>query len=128
MQCGYLTVPENRSKPDGKKIKVFVARVPAASPTPQPDPIVWLAGGPGGAGSFQVTELTRQGLNADRDVLPNVEDFRKALSESFAELSAACRPEVVEMPPAEIPVRLPPRAAHSLAAQQPARREIQLGA
>ncbi|MGE3289406.1 MAG: alpha/beta fold hydrolase, partial [Pseudonocardia sp.] len=69
VQCGYLTVPENRSKPDGKKIKVFVARVPAASPTPQPDPIVWLAGGPGGAGSFQVTELTRQGLNADRDVI-----------------------------------------------------------
>lgn len=69
VQCGYLTVPENRSEPDGKTIRVFAARIPAASPTPKPDPIVVLAGGPGGAGSFQLTTLTQKGLNADRDVI-----------------------------------------------------------
>lgn len=67
--CGYLTVPEDRAKPDGRMIKIFAARVPSRSPNPQPDPIVWLAGGPGGAGSFQAAPLTEQGLNADRDVI-----------------------------------------------------------
>lgn len=69
VRCGYLTVPENRTKPDGKQIKIFVARAPAVSPTPQPDPIVWLAGGPGGAGSFQVATMVKEGVNADRDVI-----------------------------------------------------------
>ena len=54
VQCGYLTVPENRAKPDGRKIRIFVMRAPAVSATPKPDPLVYLSGGPGGAGSFEV--------------------------------------------------------------------------
>ena len=50
--CGYLTVPEDRSKPDGRTIRIFVMRVPAVSANPKPDPIVVLSGGPGGGGSF----------------------------------------------------------------------------
>ncbi|MEV4193828.1 alpha/beta hydrolase, partial [Streptomyces toxytricini] len=42
-RCGTLTVPENRARPDGRKIKLGVAIVPAVSATPKPDPIVWLA-------------------------------------------------------------------------------------
>jgi hypothetical protein len=49
-RCGYLTVPENRSKPNGRTIKIFVVRVPAVSATPKPDPLVVLSGGPGGGG------------------------------------------------------------------------------
>src|SRR4051812_21266805 len=45
--CGYLTVPEDRDKPDGRTIRLAVARVKAASATPPPDPIVYLEGGPG---------------------------------------------------------------------------------
>ena len=47
-ECGYLTVPEDRSKPDGRMIRIFVVRFPALSATPKPDPIVVLSGGPGG--------------------------------------------------------------------------------
>ncbi len=68
MTCGYLTVPENRSRPNGRTIKVFVARAPAVSATPAADPLVVLVGGPGGAGSISYAAMTRQGVNADRDV------------------------------------------------------------
>ncbi len=72
MTCGYLTVPENRSRPDGRTIKVFVARAPATatrgSATPAADPLVVLVGGPGGAGSISYVAMTADGINADRDV------------------------------------------------------------
>ena len=69
VQCGYLTVLENRAKPDGRRIHIFVMRAPAVSATPKPDPIVYLSGGPGGAGSFEVATMVKQGLNADREVI-----------------------------------------------------------
>ena len=46
--CGDLTVPEDRSKPDGKTIKLHVAVFKSKSANPQPDPVVYLEGGPGG--------------------------------------------------------------------------------
>ena len=69
VQCGYLTVLENRAKPDGRHIRIFVMRAPAVSATPKPDPIVYLSGGPGGAGSFEVAFMIKHGLNADREVI-----------------------------------------------------------
>jgi pimeloyl-ACP methyl ester carboxylesterase len=69
VQCGYLTVPENRAKPDGRRIRIFVMRAPAVSKTPKPDPIVYLSGGPGGAGSFEVAAMVKHGINAERDVI-----------------------------------------------------------
>ena len=69
VQCGYLTVLENRAKPDGRRIRIFVMRAPAVSATPRPDPIVYLSGGPGGAGSFEVAFMIKHGLNADREVI-----------------------------------------------------------
>src|SRR6478735_12313746 len=69
VRCGYLTVLENRAKPDGRRIRIFVMRAPAVSATPKPDPIVYLSGGPGGAGSFEVAFMVRHGLNAERDVI-----------------------------------------------------------
>src|SRR5688572_9689367 len=44
-RCGRLTVPESRAHPNGRTITLSVAIIPAASPNPKPDPIVWLAGG-----------------------------------------------------------------------------------
>ena len=69
VQCGYLTVLENRAKPDGRRIRIFVMRAPAVSATPKPDPVVYLSGGPGGAGSFEVAFMVKHGLNADREVI-----------------------------------------------------------
>jgi len=49
MDCGTLTVPENRTKPDSPDIELAVAILRAPGPDVQPDPIVYLAGGPGGS-------------------------------------------------------------------------------
>ncbi|HEU4331362.1 MAG TPA: alpha/beta hydrolase [Lapillicoccus sp.] len=68
-RCGYLTVPENRSIPNGRTIKVFVLRIPAFASTPKPDPVVVLSGGPGGGGSFEFSGRIKAGMNADRDVI-----------------------------------------------------------
>jgi hypothetical protein len=46
--CGYLTVPEDRSQPDGREIRLHVAVFTSESGNPAPDPIVYLEGGPGG--------------------------------------------------------------------------------
>ena len=51
VQCGRLEVPENRDQPDGAKLSVFVAVLPANTLSPKPDPLVLLAGGPGQAAS-----------------------------------------------------------------------------
>jgi pimeloyl-ACP methyl ester carboxylesterase len=47
VECGYLTVPENRSQPDGPTIRLHVAIFRTQNDYPAPDPIVYLAGGPG---------------------------------------------------------------------------------
>ena len=64
-QCGQLDVPENRDRPDGRKIGIFAAVLPANTLTPKEDPLLILAGGPGQAASFlapfaaRLTELRR---------------------------------------------------------------------
>lgn len=50
-QCGTLEVPENRAQPGGRRIGLFVAVLPANTLSPEPDPLVILAGGPGQAAS-----------------------------------------------------------------------------
>ena len=47
INCGYLIVPENRQNPE-RTIRIHVVVVPSISPEPQPDPMVYLNGGPGG--------------------------------------------------------------------------------
>src|SRR5258708_10801927 len=48
VQCGYLTVPENRTKPTKQTVRLAVGIFKAAHKTAN-DPIVFLDGGPGGA-------------------------------------------------------------------------------
>ena len=45
-QCGSLEVPENHSAPDGRKIRLAIAWIPAKGEA-EPDPMFMLAGGPG---------------------------------------------------------------------------------
>ncbi len=49
VECSYLIVPEDHTKPDGPTLKLAVARFKSDSSTPAPDPIVYLEGGPGGS-------------------------------------------------------------------------------
>ncbi|GAB4468356.1 MAG: alpha/beta fold hydrolase [Anaerolineae bacterium] len=47
--CGYLLVPENRRRPESRLIALHVAIFHASTPTPAPDPVIHLVGGPGGS-------------------------------------------------------------------------------
>ena len=51
VQCGTLSVPEDRTKPDGRRIELFIAVLSANTLSPRPDPLVIIAGGPGQAAS-----------------------------------------------------------------------------
>ncbi|WP_030198140.1 alpha/beta hydrolase [Streptomyces sp. NRRL S-87] len=80
-RCGTLTVPEKRSRAKGSKghegheghpgrtITLAVAIMPAESGTPAPDPIVWLAGGPGDDAVSEIPMALAGHLNRDRDVV-----------------------------------------------------------
>jgi pimeloyl-ACP methyl ester carboxylesterase len=68
-RCGKLTVPENRRQPNGRTITLSVAIIPAASANPKPDPIVWLAGGPGDDAITEIPMALAGDLNRDRDVI-----------------------------------------------------------
>ncbi|HMP39148.1 MAG TPA: alpha/beta fold hydrolase [Roseiflexaceae bacterium] len=48
VECGDLLVPEDRSTPEGRQIRLHVALFRSRSATPAPDPIIYLEGGPGG--------------------------------------------------------------------------------
>ncbi|GAA4678029.1 alpha/beta fold hydrolase [Pseudonocardia yuanmonensis] len=69
MECGYLTVPENRAEPDGRTVRLAVARARATALAPRPDPLVYLTGGPGGSGLISASPRVAAGWNADRDVI-----------------------------------------------------------
>jgi len=49
VKCGFLTVPEDRSQPQGPTIRLAVAIFKTSSPHPAPDPVLVLGGGPGEA-------------------------------------------------------------------------------
>ena len=46
VECGFVTVPENRTRPNGQMIQVAAAIVHAPAAHPKRDPIVFLDGGP----------------------------------------------------------------------------------
>ncbi|MGD9502151.1 MAG: alpha/beta fold hydrolase [Methyloceanibacter sp.] len=67
--CGYLVVPENRSRAAGRTIKLLVARYPARAPEKRPDPIVYLAGGPGDIAPLEINGLIAADFIRDRDIV-----------------------------------------------------------
>ncbi|MGH8320986.1 MAG: alpha/beta fold hydrolase, partial [Gammaproteobacteria bacterium] len=48
-KCTTLSVPEDRAKPEGKKISLHIAVLRARTGQPAPDPLFFIAGGPGQA-------------------------------------------------------------------------------
>jgi pimeloyl-ACP methyl ester carboxylesterase len=117
VECGYFTVPENRSKAGSRNIRIAVARLPAASAQPKPDPILYLAGGPGNTSFANAVGLIESGWNSERDVI--LLDQRGTLK---AQPLLAC-PEVDEYLRAAVllaPTR-PRAAAQEVAAVQACR-------
>ncbi|MBN1584103.1 MAG: alpha/beta fold hydrolase [Anaerolineae bacterium] len=48
IECGAVTVPEDHARPNGESIRLAVAIVHSVSTNPAPDPVLFIAGGPGG--------------------------------------------------------------------------------
>jgi pimeloyl-ACP methyl ester carboxylesterase len=74
-ECGTVMVPENPDAPAGRKIELFVARVPAISLNKMKDPLFLIAGGPGtsavdlytsSAGPFDRVRRTRDIILVDQ--------------------------------------------------------------
>jgi pimeloyl-ACP methyl ester carboxylesterase len=68
-KCGVLTVPENRTKKNGRTIRLVVATIPAQSSNKKTDPIVFLEGGPGDTALGGADFLVAARVNRDRDVI-----------------------------------------------------------
>jgi pimeloyl-ACP methyl ester carboxylesterase len=71
MSCGWLDVPENWSEPDGRRLQIGYVVLHSTSPTPEPDPVVYLDGGPGGSPLTGVTTFADlfAGIRQSRDVV-----------------------------------------------------------
>ena len=69
LECGYLLVPETRSDPDSNYIELAVAIIHSPSPNVAPDPVIYLAGGPGGSALLEVELWVKAGFRAHRDII-----------------------------------------------------------
>jgi len=70
-RCGTLEVPEDPARPDGRQIELAYAVVTAPTAQPKPDPVFYLAGGPGQS-ARDVLPLMRHALrdvNQHRDLV-----------------------------------------------------------
>src|ERR1043166_4930260 len=67
--CGKYEVFENRSAQTGRRISLNIVLLPAATLKPAPDPLFYLAGGPGGAATVYASESFMNGLRRNRDVV-----------------------------------------------------------
>ena len=68
--CGTLTVPENRADPDGNQVVLPVVRIHSTAASPQPDPVVYLHGGPGiGTLGNGIAGRVRNPVLAERDLI-----------------------------------------------------------
>ncbi len=69
MECGIVTVPEDYARPDGRRLELLYMRLFSFSKSPAPDPLIYLSGGPGIAGTHEVasTPMQLSSLNKIRE-------------------------------------------------------------
>lgn len=67
--CGKYEVFENRKTGVGRRIPLNLVLLPATAVKPLPDPLFYLAGGPGGAATAYASESFINGLRRNRDVV-----------------------------------------------------------
>ena len=87
--CGYLLVPEDRSQPTSKTIRLHVLIFKGSSRTPAADPLILLNGGPGSPGQPLIeamlcyTRLRDEGINLGAynlaESAADINDLRLAL-------------------------------------------------
>ncbi|MEM7611979.1 MAG: alpha/beta hydrolase [Pseudomonadota bacterium] len=70
-RCGEFDVAEDPANPDGTRIQLSVALVPALNVEPMPDPLVLFAGGPGQSAieSYLMLRRAFEAIRSERDIL-----------------------------------------------------------
>jgi pimeloyl-ACP methyl ester carboxylesterase len=108
VECGMLSVPENRGRPQRAQVQLPVAIVRSQAAETAPDPIVWLTGGPGGPAFPVINFVLAADLGGPRDVIvlsqrgaaastPNLDC--PELADATWALFATPNPRAVEQPP-----------------------------
>jgi pimeloyl-ACP methyl ester carboxylesterase len=62
-------VPENRAESSGRKIRLAVAVLKSRSANPEPDPVIFLSGGPGSGALYGVANWRNSSLREHRDLI-----------------------------------------------------------
>ncbi len=99
--CGTLDVPENWSQPEGRRIQIGYLILKSTAAQPLPDPVVFLAGGPGSS-PLTLAEIWAPffaGLRQERDVV--FFDQRGTRLSSPLRCEAYTKIMALELPPAE---------------------------
>ncbi|RFS15645.1 alpha/beta fold hydrolase [Emticicia sp. C21] len=94
--CGYLIVPENRNKPNGKTIKLPYIIAESNNPNKKKDPVLFTGGGPGASSLGFIRSVHNRSLIRDRDFITfeqrgthfavpnlNCNDIGEALKKAF---------------------------------------------
>lgn len=104
--CGRIEVPEDRSRPDSRRIGLRVVVLPAHAQDPPPDPVSLFAGGPGGAATDRAAGLVHVAPLRARDVLLVDQRGTGASHPLDCDLGGGTLPEAAELPemfpPAEV--------------------------
>lgn len=64
--CGVVVVPEDHTKPDGRTIELFYLKLNSHQQPAAAAPLVYLAGGPGGSGVYDMTANPILNQNLDK--------------------------------------------------------------
>ena len=67
--CGVFTVPQNWGSPDGRNLDLGFLVAKATGKTPQPDPLIFLAGGPGASGVLAGNFDKYQRVRTEREII-----------------------------------------------------------
>ncbi|MEW5868988.1 MAG: alpha/beta fold hydrolase [Chloroflexota bacterium] len=68
-RCGYLAVPQDHDRPSGPRLLLAVTILKARNRNPAPDPVVYLAGGPGGSATLDIETWLEQDFLRRRDLI-----------------------------------------------------------
>ncbi|HVW15012.1 MAG TPA: alpha/beta fold hydrolase [Mucilaginibacter sp.] len=68
-KCAYLVVPEDRTRPKGRLVKLPFIIVESNNPNKRKDPVLFSGGGPGQSSLHPVTSIARRSLLKDRDYI-----------------------------------------------------------
>ncbi len=70
-RCGEFDVPENPNDPEGRQLTLAYAVLPARGPRTEPDPVLFLAGGPGQSAreTLPIMRHALRDINRQRDLI-----------------------------------------------------------